>query len=73
MYVTTPLTLGYGSGLPHVQLHVLADVGEEVVVGVQVRDDLVAVVELVLAVMAVHVVHWRLQGTRRGGGGEGEM
>ena len=39
------------------------------VVGVQVRYDLIAVVELVLAVMAVHIVHWRLFG--EGVSGEG--
>ena len=35
---------------------------EKVVVGVQVRDDLVAVVKLVLTVVAVHIVHRRLDG-----------
>ena len=42
-----------------VVLKVVADGGEEVVVGVQVRDDLIAVVEVVGAMM-VHIVHGRL-------------
>lgn len=56
------LTLAGGAGLPHVQLYVMADVGEEVIVSVEMGDDLIAIVELVLAVMTVHMIHWRLQG-----------
>ena len=56
------LTLAGNAGLPHVELHVLADVGEEVIVSVEMGDDLIAIVELVLAVMTVHMIHWRLQG-----------
>ena len=50
------LTLSGGPDSLHVLLQVLADVGQEVVVGVQVGDDLVAVVEVVGAVM-VDIVH----------------
>ena len=60
------LTLSQEAYLLHVVLEVVADAGEEMVVGVQVRDDLVAVVEVVGA-MVVHVVH----GGLREGGGEG--
>ena len=57
--------------------------GEEVIVGVEMGDDLIAIVELVLAMVTVHVIHWRLQGVsitvcmyvrgirRREGGREG--
>ena len=31
------------------------------VVGVQVRDDLIPVVELILSVVTVNIVHWRLE------------
>ena len=63
MYIhTLLLTLENSTGLPHVELHVLADVREEVVVGVQVRDDLIAVVELALTMVTVDIVHWRLEG-----------
>ena len=31
------------------------------VVCVQVRDDLIPVVELILSVVTVHIVHWRLE------------
>ena len=58
------LTLAGGAGLPHVQLYVMADVGEEVIVSVKMGDDLTAIVKLVLAVMTVHINHWRLQGVR---------
>lgn len=50
------------SGLSHVQLQVLADVGEEVVVCVKVGNYLIPVIELVLPVVAVYIVHWRLEG-----------
>ena len=48
------------SDFPDVGLHVLTDVREKVVVGVQVRNDLIAVVEVVGAVM-VDVVNRRLE------------
>ena len=35
--------------------------GEEVVVSVQMRDDLISIVELVLSMVTVYVVHWRLE------------
>ena len=54
------------SDFADVVLQVLADGGKQVVVGVQVRDDLVAIVEMV-GTMVVHVVHGRLQGKRKGG------
>ena len=63
-----PLTLHVNPDAAHVGLQVLTDGGEEVVVGVQVADDLVAVVEVVGA-RVVSVVHGRLGG---GGGREGE-
>ena len=66
---TQSLTLASSTGLPHVELHVLTDVGEEVVVGVQVRDDLIAIVELALTMVAVDIVHWRLEEEMKGGGG----
>ena len=50
------LTLSGGPDSLHVLLQVLADVGQEVVVGVQVGDDLIPVVEVVGAVM-VDIVH----------------
>jgi hypothetical protein len=43
------------SDFSDVVLHILAYVGEQVVVGVQVRDDLIAVVEVVGA-MVVDIV-----------------
>ena len=66
------LTLSQEAYLLHVVLEVVADAGEEMVVGVQVRDDLVAVVEVVGA-MVVHVVHGGLQegGEEGRGGGKG--
>ena len=66
-----PLTVIEQSDSSHVVLQVLTDVGEEVVIGVQMTDDLIAIVELVGAVV-VDIVHWRLErGREEGVGGEG--
>lgn len=63
MYIHVLTLAGY-AGLPHVQLYVLADAGEEVMVGFNMGDDLIAIVKLVLAVVTMHMIHWRLQGVR---------
>ena len=63
------LTVNEHSDPSHVVLQILTDVREEVVVGVQMTNDLVAIVELVGAVV-VNIVHWRLE--RGGEGSEGE-
>ena len=59
-----PLTVDEHSDPSHVVLQILTDVREEVVVGIQMTNDLVTIVELVGAVV-VNIVHWRLE---RGGG-----
>lgn len=50
------------SDFVHVVLQVMADGGEQVIIGVQVGDDLIAIVEVVGA-MVVHIIHRRLQET----------
>lgn len=71
-----PLTVDEQSNSSHVVLQVLTDVREKVVVGVQMTNDLIAIVKLIGAVM-VDIVHWRLErqgvgerGEREGGVGE---
>ena len=66
-----PLTVDEHSDSSHVVLQVLTDVREKVIVGVQMTNDLIAIVELVGAVM-VDIVHWRLKREKGGIKREGE-